>query len=159
MNRYSPDYPTRNEQLSLPDLTGGSELYIPALARQVDGSHYKDYPIQPVEFAEANGLPYCVANGIKYVVRHRDKNGKKDLLKASHYCELGVEVYERTKRFLLANPPEGWVIIPAVFLQANKITGLEAEAIKHLLSIYTCGVLGYLRAKECIDRLAAEYSS
>lgn len=58
---------------------------------QEGGSHYKDYVIQPVEFAMLNGLDLCQANVVKYVCRFRDKGGKEDLLKARHYIDLLIE--------------------------------------------------------------------
>ena len=56
--------------------------------KQVGGNHYKRYAIQPAQFALANGLDYAQANAIKYIVRHKDKNGVQDLDKAIHYVEL-----------------------------------------------------------------------
>ena len=56
--------------------------------KQVGGDHYKQYAIQPAQFALANGLDYAQANAIKYIVRHKDKNGAQDLDKAIHYVEL-----------------------------------------------------------------------
>ena len=50
-------------QAPLP-LTGESTMFNP-LATQVGGQHYKNMPIQPVEFSERNQLPYCMANVIK----------------------------------------------------------------------------------------------
>jgi hypothetical protein len=58
------------------------------LDSQIGGAHYKQYKIQPVEYAMANSLNYCQANAIKYVTRYRDKNGKEDLLKAIHNIEI-----------------------------------------------------------------------
>lgn len=58
---------------------------------QVAGNHYRHYPIQPVEFAMANELNLCQANVVKYIVRHKDKGGKEDLLKARHYIDLLIE--------------------------------------------------------------------
>jgi len=58
------------------------------LAHQESGNHYKRYKIQPVEFCQANELNYCESNVIKYVVRHRDKNGLEDLKKARHYIDM-----------------------------------------------------------------------
>ena len=55
---------------------------------QEGGGHYKDYKIQPVEFAMVNNLDLCQANVVKYVVRFRDKGGLEDLRKARHYLEL-----------------------------------------------------------------------
>ena len=56
--------------------------------KQVGGEHYKQYAIQPAKFALANGLDYAQSNAIKYIVRHKDKNGVQDLDKAIHYIEL-----------------------------------------------------------------------
>lgn len=58
------------------------------LSVQEGGSHYKDMKIQPVEFAHANGLEFIEGSVIKYVTRHRHKNGKQDLLKAIHFLQL-----------------------------------------------------------------------
>ena len=46
-----------------------------ALNRQEGGSHYKDLPIQPIEFIHANSIPFCEANAIKYLCRWRKKTG------------------------------------------------------------------------------------
>jgi hypothetical protein len=58
---------------------------------QEGGDHYKNYKIQPVEFAMVNGLDLCQANVVKYVVRFRDKNGIEDLKKARHYIDLLIQ--------------------------------------------------------------------
>jgi hypothetical protein len=63
-----------------------------ALSKQEGGSHYKDYAIQPIEFIHKNNVPYCEANVIKYIMRHKKKNGKEDLLKAKHYLEMLIEM-------------------------------------------------------------------
>lgn len=63
-----------------------------ALDKQVSGDHYKDCEIQPIEYIHANGLNYFEGNSIKYITRHRKKNGKADLLKAIHYLELMIEL-------------------------------------------------------------------
>ena len=68
-----------------------------ALDKQVAGSHYKDLPIQPVEYIHANNLGYCEANVVKYVSRWRKKNGIADLEKAKHYIELLIELETRKK--------------------------------------------------------------
>jgi hypothetical protein len=65
-----------------------------ALNTQVGGSHYKDLPIQPVEFIERNNLGFCAGNVIKYVCRYKNKNGIEDLKKAKHYLELLIEIEE-----------------------------------------------------------------
>ena len=64
-----------------------------AWGKQVGGDHYKQYAIQPAQFALANGLDYAQSNAIKYIVRHKDKNGVQDLDKAVHYIELLKQYY------------------------------------------------------------------
>lgn len=59
--------------------------------KQVGGSHYKEMPIQPLDFILKNNLGYCEANVIKYVSRWKHKNGIQDLQKAIHYLELLIE--------------------------------------------------------------------
>ena len=63
-----------------------------ALQKQVGGSHYAEMPIQPVEFITANNLSFLEGNIIKYVCRHRNKNGADDIKKAMHYCELLLQM-------------------------------------------------------------------
>lgn len=70
------------------------KLYHPndhAIKRQVGGSHYSRYKIQPVDFILANDLDWCEANAIKYITRHKDKNGVEDIRKAIHYLEILIE--------------------------------------------------------------------
>ena len=64
-----------------------------ATNKQVGGDHYKKHNIQPIEFIVSNGLDFLQGSAIKYIVRHRDKGGKEDLLKAIHYCQLMLEYY------------------------------------------------------------------
>ena len=63
-----------------------------ALDRQVGGKHYKDFEIQPVEFIQKNGLNFCEGNAVKYICRHKAKNGLEDLKKAKHYIDLLIEI-------------------------------------------------------------------
>jgi hypothetical protein len=63
-----------------------------ALEKQVSGNHYKDFPIQPVEFIHRNNIPYIEGNVIKYISRWRDKGGLADLEKAKHYIDLLIEL-------------------------------------------------------------------
>jgi len=63
-----------------------------ALKAQVGGDHYRDMIIQPVEYAQRNRLGYCESATVKYVSRHRNKNGKEDIQKAIHMLELLIEL-------------------------------------------------------------------
>lgn len=64
-----------------------------AFDRQVGGDHYKHMKIQPMQYAEANKLTAGEHSVVKYVSRHRFKDGKKDLLKAIHCLELLLELH------------------------------------------------------------------
>lgn len=63
-----------------------------ALSQQQGGSHYQKYKIQPIEFIQANGLDFLQGSVVKYVVRHKDKNGRQDLEKARHFIDLMIEL-------------------------------------------------------------------
>lgn len=57
--------------------------------KQIGGSHYKKFFIQPWTFIRKNGLNPFQANVIKYVCRYLMKGQTlKDLNKIIHYCEL-----------------------------------------------------------------------
>jgi len=60
---------------------------------QVGGTHY-DTPIQPIEFIEANNLPFHESNIIKYITRWRNKNGLEDLHKAQWYLNRLIQLEE-----------------------------------------------------------------
>lgn len=61
------------------------------LEKQEGGEHYK-LPIQPVEYITKNNIPYLEGNVIKYITRHRNKNGAEDIRKAIHYCEIILQL-------------------------------------------------------------------
>lgn len=60
---------------------------------QVGGSHYQQFEIQPLEFLMANKdlIDYPEGNAIKYICRHKLKNGKEDIKKAIHYLRVILE--------------------------------------------------------------------
>ena len=59
--------------------------------KQVGGSHYQNFRIQPSKFINDNKLLFAEGNAIKYICRHSYKNGKEDLKKAIHYIEMIME--------------------------------------------------------------------
>jgi hypothetical protein len=66
--------------------------------KQVGGSHYKKYKIQPSRFINDNKILFAEGNAIKYICRHQDKGGRQDLEKAIHYIQMIIERdYERTQ--------------------------------------------------------------
>lgn len=65
---------------------------VSALDKQVGGNHYS-LVIQPIDFIVKNNIPFREANVIKYVTRHKLKNGAEDIRKAIHYLEMILEDY------------------------------------------------------------------
>lgn len=65
-----------------------------ALSTQVGGSHYREGAIQPVQYAEANGLHFLEACVVKRVTRHNRDGGKgrQDIEKAIHELQLLLEL-------------------------------------------------------------------
>lgn len=59
--------------------------------RQEGGEHYKKQAIQPWDYIISNELGFLEGNVIKYVTRHKDKNGVADIKKAIHYLEKLLE--------------------------------------------------------------------
>ena len=59
--------------------------------KQIGGSHYKKYKIQPSRFINENKILFAEGNAIKYICRHQDKGGRQDLEKAIHYIQMILE--------------------------------------------------------------------
>ena len=62
-----------------------------AYKKQIGGSHYSRFNIQPSKFINDNKLLFAEGNAIKYICRHTHKGGKEDLKKAIHYIEMIIE--------------------------------------------------------------------
>jgi len=62
------------------------------LSSQIGGSHYKQFAIQPIEFIIRNNIPGAEALALRYICRHRLKNGREDLEKAIHILQILLEV-------------------------------------------------------------------
>lgn len=77
-----------------------TEYIQPATSVQIGGNHYKDCKIQPTEFIHANNIPFIEGNIIKYVIRHKSKNGIEDLKKARHYIDLLINFEYESKESL-----------------------------------------------------------
>jgi len=74
------------------------------LDKQVGGSHYKQYKIQPYEFFIRNQIPHHKAAIIRRILRYDHPTGKglEDLEKIKHEIELIIEL-------------EGWNAEPVVY--------------------------------------------
>lgn len=60
------------------------------LDKQEGGSHYRG-GMQPWEIINCNKLDFYEGNALKYLLRHRNKNGAEDIRKAIHYLEAILE--------------------------------------------------------------------
>ena len=80
----------RNQEENL--IKGSYEYeYGKASEKQIGGSHYKDCVIQPVDYIVKNNLDFLEGNVVKYITRHKTKNGIEDIRKVIHYAELILE--------------------------------------------------------------------
>ena len=65
---------------------------------QIGGDHYKKCCIEPVEYIHANGLDFNEGSIVKYISRHRNKNGAEDIRKIKDYCDIILELDYGIKR-------------------------------------------------------------
>jgi len=84
-----------------PNVTNGfTDMNLPpdesdALDIQVGGEHYKNKPIQPVEYIHANNLSFLEGCIVKRITRWRDKNGLEDLMKIKHEVDLLIALEKK----------------------------------------------------------------
>ena len=78
----------RNQAKYIPPSTlGESNPY----DKQIGGSHYQKFKIQPSKFVVENKLLFPEGCALKYICRHPFKGKKEDLLKAIHFIEMIIE--------------------------------------------------------------------
>lgn len=87
-----------------------------SLNREVSGSHYQQYKIQPIELIAALGWDFFQGNIAKYTLRAKYKNGQQDIDKAVHYCELAMDLNPKTN---------GWIDSGEIdnFIKKNNLPG------------------------------------
>lgn len=73
---------------------------------QVGGTHYKKCGIEPVEYIHANGLDFNEGSIVKYISRHRNKNGAEDIQKIKDYCDIILELDYGIKRAIEDYPKD-----------------------------------------------------
>lgn len=132
-----------------------------ALDRQVSGTHYKFFPVQPVEFIMANQMGFAEGNVIKYVLREKD--GLADLQKARHYIDFILEAsaYQRALyRIRAACRFSAWwhdSLNADFFIKANGIKGARAGVVRHVSWWNNGGRTADLQgAAKWLDELIAE---
>ena len=57
-------------------------------------AHYLQGKVEVTPTIAALGLDFCEGNVVKYVCRHRHKNGIEDLKKAQAYLRMMIENYQ-----------------------------------------------------------------
>jgi hypothetical protein len=66
--------------------------------KQIGGSHYKSFVIEPWTFIQENELNPFQANVIRYTCRYKNKGGIQDLEKIIHYCEMEIDFMKKKER-------------------------------------------------------------
>ncbi len=66
--------------------------------KQIGGSHYKSFTIEPWTFIQENQLNPFQANVIRYTCRYKNKGGIQDLEKIIHYCEMEIDFMKKKNK-------------------------------------------------------------
>lgn len=124
---------------------------------QVGGDHYRRLTMQPIEFAAINGLNCFDFSILRYVTRHRTKNGAQDVQKALQYVDLRVALLP------VDTGPVVEVVPITAYNAANQeaLSGVDRDALVHLSLLYR-GVYArdYVEPlKATLHRLLAEYAN
>lgn len=95
MNEQLEIFPMINEK-DINDYREAGFTQPSANAKQVGGNHYKS-TMECWDYILSNQLGYLEGTAIKYITRHRKKNGVEDIKKAIHFLEKLIEVEEAKK--------------------------------------------------------------
>lgn len=68
--------------------------------KQIGGSHYKSFVIEPWTFIQENELNPFQANVIRYTCRYKNKGGIQDLQKIIHYCEMEIDFMKKKEELV-----------------------------------------------------------
>lgn len=96
------------------------------LKEQVGGDHYMRMKIQPIEFTELNRLGFSIGCIVKYISRHRFKNGAEDIRKVIQYADF-IDLYD-------VPTPEDRFMSIASYICQNNITGLDKDVLLELFN-------------------------
>ncbi len=64
------------------------------IENNINPDHYKGKNVQPIDLIDSLDLGFYEGNIVKYVSRHKNKNGLEDLKKAQWYLNRLIEKYE-----------------------------------------------------------------
>lgn len=114
-----------------------------AISTQVGGNHYKSMAIQPLELGYANQYDAPIYSAIKYVSRHRAKDGLEGLKKARHCVQFAAEMREKWGDALCKD------LIPMQdYIKANGFDGTEANI---LMDLHQFGLVAWSRPTVSAD--------
>lgn len=121
---------------------------------QVGGTHYKTaQPYQHWDFVEKTNLPYMEAQIIKYISRHRNKNGPQDVQKAMHFTAKLMEL--RGNRYHI--PPAYSNLEETVkWCRTNNLGDLETKVI--VLAVNWTSVTDLAIARGLMSSMLMEYA-
>ncbi|QTG12380.1 DUF3310 domain-containing protein [Agrobacterium tumefaciens] len=123
--------------------------------RQEAGTHYVNMGMQPFHFAMVNQWDAGAFSILKYLSRHRSKNGLEDLKKARHFVELRQEEIANA----IEPRQDSDRIYIGTYCKENKLSGVDATALVYLEEWVKYGI-GECRDAlvEKIELLMSEYS-
>jgi len=81
--------------------------------KQIGGSHYKSFAIEPWTFVQENNLNPFQANVIRYTCRYKNKGGIQDLEKIIHYCEMEIDFMKKKTQDDSIEKEEEWAAMVA----------------------------------------------
>lgn len=77
--------PSKNTQTNTITQPNTTQTYSPYNTQPNTDTHYKQQQIQPIQYTLTNNLNFNEGNIVKYITRHKLKNGIDDLKKVIHY--------------------------------------------------------------------------
>jgi hypothetical protein len=83
-------YIWRTDQ-EMPSVTFPEDKKKAAVTTAPVASEQQGGDMQPIDVIDAFSLDFYEGSALKYLLRHRKKNGKEDILKAIHYLQLLLE--------------------------------------------------------------------
>lgn len=106
------------------------------------------------------GLNYYVANATKYVTRHRNKNGREDVLKAGHYLDKYIELIEQGRM----PAPVRWPDLVQLARDETVLKFVDANGIEDSLehafflnAVNATSIMELRYAREAVVKIASRY--
>lgn len=102
-----------------------------ALNKMIGGAHYNVGGLDPNTYAMANGWDPCAYNILRYLSRHRAKEGLKDVEKAEHYVDIRIALLTRFPCSFMSAVPQFRI---SEFISANErfLTAIDCAALLSL---------------------------